>query len=160
MNEKDIQRFWAKVDVKGEDECWNWTAYKQKNGYGQFGIGRQCLVYAHRVSAYLAGIALSLNRLHTNDQVCHTCDNPSCVNPKHLFNGTAKDNADDRDIKGRTNSAKGGQSGNAKLSAQDIVNIRTEYIENGVAQKDLALQYQVHPAHISKIVNNKKWSWL
>jgi hypothetical protein len=158
MRAQDISRFWSKVNKT--NECWEWTAYKQKNGYGQFGIGRHCIVYAHRVSAYLAGIAASLKSESTNDQICHTCDNRGCVNPAHLFKGTAKDNALDRDLKGRTNSAKGEYSGRAKLSAQDINNIRSYYSEKEATQKELATQYQVHPSHISRIINNKKWAWL
>lgn len=95
-----LERFESKFD-KG-DGCWVWKAHKNKNGYGQFGVmleGRNGYMvnrYAHRVSwmLYRGEIPEGLC-------VCHSCDNPSCVNPDHLFLGTRKDNTQDMINKGR-----------------------------------------------------------
>lgn len=86
-------RFWSKVD-KGPG-CWTWTGATQNYGYGAVtihGLTRR----AHRVSWELAHGPIP-DGLH----VCHRCDNPPCVNPDHLFLGTAQDNVDDKDAKGR-----------------------------------------------------------
>lgn len=90
-----MERFWSKVNKKTNSGCWEWTARKNDDGYGTIKINnKQC--YSHRFSWQLFN-GFILKGLF----VLHKCDNPSCVNPDHLFLGTKKDNAKDRDNKGR-----------------------------------------------------------
>ena len=88
-----MERFWAKVDKSGD--CWLWTASKTKEGYGYFRFDG-AMRKAHRMSWLLTNGEIPEGML-----VCHTCDNPSCVNPKHLWLGTNRDNMDDMNAKGR-----------------------------------------------------------
>ena len=91
-------RFWVKVNKT--DTCWEWTAHKLFNGYGRFSIN--CKTdYAHRISWQFA-----TGEYPTGKQVLHTCDNPSCVNPDHLFLGTLDDNMADRNNKNRQYTSK------------------------------------------------------
>jgi len=96
MNEDDEDRFWKKVDIRGSDDCWGWTASKNNDGYGQFHFKRKCR-RAHRVVLVIFG------RMNISDDVVvmHTCDNPSCVNPNHLVIGTQSENMWDASKKGR-----------------------------------------------------------
>lgn len=87
-------RFWSKVDVRGEDECWPWMVGHNQDGYGIFHIERRS-VHAHRVA-----LALALGGI-LKEQALHHCDFPPCCNPAHLFEGTNADNVRDRDAKGR-----------------------------------------------------------
>ena len=91
MTRKNItERFWSKV--RKTDTCWIWTAGLQgSNGYGYFRISEQDgNVVAHRYSYELSNGLIPSGML-----VCHTCDNPQCVNPNHLWLGSHKDNSCD-----------------------------------------------------------------
>ncbi len=89
LSQRLLERFWAKVDVKGEDDCWEWQAYIV-NGYGQFSVSEK-LDYAHRVSWRIVNGPIPKGKL-----ILHKCDNRKCVNPKHLYCGTYGDNNMDR----------------------------------------------------------------
>jgi len=93
-----IVRFWAKVDKSaGEDACWLWTARTSDGGYGRFNAISTQGIQAHRYAWEQVNGPIPKGLL-----VCHTCDNPPCCNPAHLFLGTNTDNARDRDRKGRS----------------------------------------------------------
>lgn len=93
MEQKDIERFWSKVDKSGD--CWEWVGYLNEKGYGKFRLNNK-LQRAHRIS-----YALKYGAIPEGMLVCHRCDNPKCVNPEHLFIGTTTDNARDSISKGR-----------------------------------------------------------
>lgn len=90
-----VERFWAKVDRRGPDECWPWTGATQQTGYGRFRVDGR-LQGAHRV-AYV----LTHGHLRPGAHVLHRCDTPGCCNPSHLFLGTHADNMADKEAKGR-----------------------------------------------------------
>lgn len=91
----DLDRFWAKVNKT--DYCWEWTAAKKPSGYGNFWLNGK-YINAHKYSAIIHGI-LTEPDLH----VLHTCDNKSCVNPKHLYQGTNGQNVQDAIDRNRYN---------------------------------------------------------
>lgn len=116
--------FWSKVDKTGE--CWIWKGSKLPSGYGRFGA-RPRNLYAHR-----AVWELTHGPIPAGMVICHHCDTPPCVNPKHLFCGTHKDNIADCIVKGRAatpdkTAHHGERNGNAKLSDEEVSKLREEY---------------------------------
>lgn len=145
------ERFWAKVDKRGPDECWEWGASRSSSGYGLFWAGSR-LVAAHRFSWSLVHGSVPGRLL-----ICHHCDNRGCVNPNHLFLGTQRDNAQDRDRKGRREAPAGGRNGQAKLAKEQVLGVRREYQRGDVYQRELAAKYGVSQCQISKIVLGQCW---
>jgi hypothetical protein len=96
------EKFWSNVDKQNTDRCWHWTGFCYTGGYGQINMCGK-MVLAHRFSYELHFGKIPKDKPY----VLHMCDNPPCVNPHHLFLGTAKDNSDDMIAKGRDRKAKG-----------------------------------------------------
>lgn len=143
------QRFWAQVDRRSPDECWHWKGYIGSRGYGFVKRDYRTLL-AHRVSYQMAhGSPNGLS-------VCHRCDTPSCVNPAHLFLGTAQDNSDDMRAKGRSPRNRGEKHGCAKLKEADVLAIR----DSDESGKVLAERYGVTASTISNIRLGRSWGHL
>ena len=89
-------RFWVKVDIRGDDECWPWLGASDQHGRGQFWMdGRK-----HR-SPRIAWSLRNGEPFPDHLHACHTCDNPPCCNPRHIWPGTRSDNFLDASRKGR-----------------------------------------------------------
>lgn len=145
------ERFWEKVDVRGEDECWEWQASKTANGYGLIALPRDGkLVLAHRLSWEFANGPILPGLF-----VCHTCDNPLCVNPAHLFLACNAGNMRDAAKKGRM--ACGERNGQAKLSDEEVGELRARHATGGIMQRELAEKFGVSRPTISKIISGKTW---
>lgn len=143
-------RFWAKVDVRGPDECWLWAGAKLTEGYGQFSSeGR--VIRAHRYS-----YELHFGPIPDGMIVCHTCDRPPCVNPSHLWAGTDAENAADRSAKRR--GALGEEQGHARLTNNQAREIVATCKRGYVKHEDLARKYGVSRSSISRIVSGDSWS--
>lgn len=140
-----MKRFWDKVDKTGD--CWEWTARRDKNGYGMLGNDR-----AHRFSFSLAN-----GGIPDGMQVLHHCDNPPCVNPDHLWLGTPKDNARDRNAKGRHDPQIGSTNGNAKLTELEIPRIR-DMIACGASNQDIGAWFGVSAGMIWHIRKGNNWA--
>ena len=125
------ERFWDKVDKKSDDECWEWKANKTKFGYGKFSNFERKTILAHRHSWII-----HYDYIPDGMCVCHTCDNPSCVNPKHLFLGTYKENFMDAISKGRK-IVSGENSPQAKISSADVENIRNLWEDKNLSQREI-----------------------
>lgn len=145
----DPKRFWARVDRgAGPRACWPWRYGKDDDGYGVIMFaGRQRR--AHRVAFFLANG-------HWPEPCClHTCDTPACCNPAHLVEGTNLENIQDRDRKGHT--ARGEQSGMAKLTTEQVIEIRKRRAHEGISPSALAAHYGVSEALIYAVVQRKIW---
>jgi hypothetical protein len=149
----DIVRFFNKVDVRDEGECWDWRAGIDAAGYGDAKVRETDRSHgAHRVAyAIFAGISIrDLDRL----VIRHSCDRPSCCNPFHLSTGTHADNVIDRVRRGR--SAIGIGNGNHKLTEAEVLEIRS----SSHPTTYLAAKFGVHVDTIRMAKIGKTWRHL
>lgn len=138
---------WTRIDVREPDECWPWTGYVGKHGYGSVARGRvHRLVLAEKLGRYLAA-----------DEVTrHTCDNRICCNPNHLIVGTNLDNVRDAVERGRT--ARGERNGRARLTSAAVEEIRRLYATGEFRHVDLAEMFGVARSTIQTVTSGKRWA--
>lgn len=151
------QRYWAKVDKRGSDECWPWTGgISNSAGYGCIYLGfdadrRVMMGLAHRV-----GWELAYGSSPGELLVRHRCDNPPCQNPNHWELGTHLDNMRDRDERGRNVIVYGSHHGKSKLTEQKVREIRRRYAA-GENQCSIARSFGVTNQNIGCIVRRETW---
>lgn len=152
--------FWPKVVVTGKDSCWGWRACIDDSGYGKLGNDR-----AHRVS-----FRIHRGPIPRGKFVLHTCDNPRCTNPRHLYAGTKKNNAQDRERRGRGNHARGdrngacthretrmgARNGRAKLTEPRVRQL-LRFFKQGTRKAELARLFGLSKTSVGRIVSGKLW---
>lgn len=141
------EKFWGKV--KKGPHCWEWQDHRVGFGYGQVKDDSGKDISAHRASW-----ELTYGLIPDGLFVLHSCDNPSCVRPDHLFLGDQRANMKDRDVKGRT--LVGSRHGMAKLTEESVREIRRR-AHAGETDRDLAREFQVDSSSISCIARGKTW---
>lgn len=149
MELNNPDRFWSKVNKT--DTCWLWIAGTDKDGYGLFKISNK-MFKAHRLSW-----EIKFGAIKDNLWVLHKCDNPPCVNPKHLFLGTHQDNTDDKLLKNRQ--PRGENMPWSKLKEQDVLNIK-DLLITGIHKNILAKQFNVSVCTINDIIAHRSWKYL
>lgn len=142
ITEKDLLRFWKKIEKKSPDECWLWIAGKGTHGYGRFVCDGKTRT-ASRVS-----YEIHFGKVLEKEIVCHMCDNPSCVNPSHLWKGTHKQNAIDRNTKGRGNHY-------TILPLHKQAEIAHLWYTQDLIQREIAEKYNISRSLVNKIIRMK-----
>ena len=130
------------------DGCWIWLVGRDTDGYGQFRIGSRTLK-AHRVS-----YTFFIGEIPKGSFVCHSCDNPPCINPKHLWLGDAKSNARDREKKKRGADRKGDKAPMVKLTWKKVQRIRAI---KGLSQQKIGEKFDISQTAVGAILRNETW---
>ena len=151
-------RFWDRVDVGDEDECWEWQSFVRPDGYGRlwWGGDRNERKRAHRIAYQLAYGEID------GEMVLHHCDNRSCVNPNHLYAGSHEDNVQDAIERDRyepyhpPDDWEGEDHPASKLTDAEVRELRSRYEEEDITQYELADEYGVHQTTVNKILNNRE----
>lgn len=145
LSTKDIERFWDHVDKSDNSSCWPWVKGVFSHfPHGKFKANGKTLK-THRVSYFL-------EFKHLPPLLRHTCDNARCCNPFHIIPGSQKDNMND--MVERRRSTFGEKNPNAKLSEQDILEIRSS---KDVSNKQLAKLFNVSSTQIQYIRSRRNW---
>lgn len=160
LTPQDILRFWLKVRIRGPDECWPWAASRSTRGYGVFhslsrtdgGVLADKTIRASRVAYTIANGPFPLEMC-----ICHRCDNPPCVNPRHLFLGKPTHNLCDASKKGRLPHGKDHPRDNAKLTEEEVRQIRDIYAGGGISHRTLARKWGVGKRTVGNIITRETW---
>lgn len=143
----DVDNFWCKAK---KESCWEWIGAKNQYGYGRFMWKGKSRI-ASRMAWYF-----TYGDIPKGKHVLHRCDNPSCVNPKHLFLGTRSDNMRDAVSKKRLTN-RGIKNNRSKLTEKEVLKIRNLYA-SGTPRKELQEMFGVAQQTILDIVGRKKWT--
>jgi hypothetical protein len=149
LNEQE--RFWDKVEITTEESCWLWQGCPTTRGYGRFSF-RGYDYKAHRVAYFLA-----TGRINDALMVLHKCDVRLCCNPRHLYQGDAKQNTRDALQRGHQSKSFGESNGKAKLTEKQVNSIRKRYKSGLITQKTLAHYYGVSETTIYYVCTGERW---
>lgn len=145
------ERFWSKVKRLGPDECWLWSGHRWPKGYGAFKDYGGSLNPASRVA-----FVMEVGEIPPGMVVMHTCDNPPCVNPRHLIAGTPQENNRDRDIKGRQVSPRGEKHSHSSIT-NDTARVIKERLATGERQSSVADGLRVSRNVVGQIARGRTW---
>lgn len=173
-------KFWMRLNHHVMNDCWYFTGYRNKNGYGQLRF------YGKVTTAHRVAWILTFGEIPNGLGVLHKCDHPACCNASHLFLGTPQDNMQDCIAKGRLNTPSGEKSGphnhpekmsrgdshysrthpeklargerhaNAKLTESDVTEIRHLHVI-GIMRSELAHRFHISISTIRNITIKKSW---
>lgn len=149
LTEIERRRFFQKI--KKTDGCWLWTGSKTEWGYGRVWLNRK-FYQANRVS-----FAIHKHPVPKNKLVCHSCDNPSCVNPDHLFVGSDNDNWQDCRQKRRNRHPRGEEHGRVRLTTEQVMEIKRDYAPRKMPKRVFAEKFGVSVSCIQHIVRGDNW---
>jgi len=155
-NQDQIEKaFWEKVNIGGVHDCWEWTGSKTTVHHGEpYGIFR---VHSKPILAHRFSYQLHFGPIPEGIQILHDCDNPLCINPKHLFEGTHTDNMRDMFLKGRNKCAIGEDVHTAILTEIQVLKIRNLYRTGLYTLIELGEMFRVDFRTIHYIVKRKTW---
>lgn len=152
LNITFVLKFKSKYFELNENECWIWLGTINKiNKYGYIRLNSRKCLQTHRAS-WLIHRGDIPNGLH----VLHKCDNRLCVNPNHLFLGTALDNVRDCINKGRSIKALGEKVGSSKLTNEKVLQIRN-LRNQGLTMRQIASLLNIAYTTVNYIINRKIW---
>ena len=147
--DKDVKKFWSKVDKT--KNCWEWTGRYHKQGYGFMDINKKGEL-THRISW-----VINRGKIPKGICVLHKCDNPKCVNPDHLFLGTHTDNMRDMVSKGRRFHTFGENTPHRILNDFQVIEIK-KLLKLKFPYKELAKAFGVSRSTINDIVSGYTWN--
>lgn len=153
-----IQRLLADSIEEPNTGCWIWLGARNKQGYGQIGLWDSAAQRRTHWTTHRLAFETWVGPIPDGMSVCHRCDNPPCINPKHLFAGTNADNMADRSAKGRVARQHGAAHGLVRYPVEKILAIRAALEgTGGKKQKDIAARFSVGQSHVSRIWLGNTW---
>jgi len=154
--------FWSKVDRSGDpDSCWEWRRYREPNGYGKVSVwGKKILAHRYSYELFYGSVPVGL-------EVCHRCNNPGCVNPKHLYAGTRSQNMFDAVSAGTHYHGPGGDPPHLRgadhpsthLAEDQVLEIYRRAWANE-PYPVIARDYSISRHIVANIKLGRSWGWL
>lgn len=150
------ERLKSMATVNPKSGCWEWQGSK-RNGYGRTIVGSRKDGTRKSVAAHRIAYEVWKGEIPEGYEVCHKCDNPSCINPDHLFVGTRQDNIDDRERKGRNVVKIGEEQARSKLTKKAVKDARWERAYAGTPFQQLADRYGVSKKTMQNAIKGVTW---